>query len=113
MSKRSRFITLCQALTKSLTNFGCESEHAYTSDTALSCAFEPKIRSARVAFHLDLPDFRSLPSKVSCEALVAFHTYFMSKRLTKKSFASVSGRSVKTPKVVPPKLVFSTRKPPI
>jgi hypothetical protein len=28
MSKRSAFITLVQALTKSFTNFSCESEHA-------------------------------------------------------------------------------------
>ena len=36
----------------------------------------------------------------------------MSSRLTKKSLVSVSGRLVKTPCWMPPKLAFSTRMPP-
>jgi hypothetical protein len=52
VSKRSSFITLLQAATKSLTNFCFASEEAQTSVKARSCECEPKIRSARVAVHL-------------------------------------------------------------
>ena len=38
---------------------------------------------------------------------------FMSSRLTKKSFVSVSGRLVKTPCFDCPKFAFRTRKPPM
>ena len=51
-SKRSRFITLFHAATKSWTNFSCASEPPYTSDSARSTECEPKTRSARVPVHL-------------------------------------------------------------
>jgi uncharacterized protein (TIGR03000 family) len=51
-SKRSRFITLCHAATKSRTNACCESSHAYTSAMARSWEFEPKTRSTAVPVHL-------------------------------------------------------------
>src|ERR1700722_8120412 len=72
-SKRSRFITLVQAATKSWTNFLCASELPYTSERARSWAFEPKIRSARVAVQRTSPDLRSRPSNLSCASEVAFH----------------------------------------
>ena len=62
MSNRSRFMTLFQAATKSLTNFCCESLQAYTSAMARNCEFEPKMRSTAVAVHLASPVLRSRPS---------------------------------------------------
>src|ERR1700722_14684169 len=112
-SKRSRFITLVQAATKSWTNFLCASELPYTSERARSCALEPKIRSARVAVQRTSPDLRSRPSKVSFLSDVAFHAVRISSRLTKKSLVKASGFLVKTPNLVWPWLVFNTRRPPI
>jgi translation initiation factor IF-1 len=61
-SKRSRFITLAHAATKSSTNIFCPSDEAYTSATARSSAFEPNTRSTGVAVHLNAPLCRSRPS---------------------------------------------------
>src|SRR6202050_5262373 len=111
-SKRSRFITLLHAPTKSCTNFACASELPYTSDRARSCAFEPKIRSARVAVHRTSPLLRSRPSNVLFASDTAFHAVFISSRLMKKSLVKLSGLLVKTPNLVCAKLAFSTRIPP-
>src|SRR5664279_5600414 len=51
-SKRSAFITLPHAATKSCTNFSRESSLAYASAMARSWAFEPKTRSTEVPVHL-------------------------------------------------------------
>src|SRR5581483_5306993 len=61
-SKRSRFMTLSQAATKSCTNVSCASSAAYTSASARSCECEPKTRSTAVAVHLSSPVARSRPS---------------------------------------------------
>src|SRR4029078_10369402 len=50
-SKPSRFITLVQDATKSLTNFSWASALPYTSASARSTECEPKTRSARVPVH--------------------------------------------------------------
>src|SRR5271163_72375 len=85
-SKRSRFITLFHAATKSFTNFSFESEHAYTSASARSSEFDPKIRSARVPCHLTTFVFRSRPSYTPEEPLdKGCHSVLMSRRLVKKS----------------------------
>src|SRR5436190_18192146 len=94
-SKRSRFITLVHAATKSFTNFSFESAHAYTSARARTCECEPKIRSTRVPVHLTAFDLRSRPSYTPSEP-AGCHCVLMSSRLTKKSFVSVSGFLVKT-----------------
>ncbi len=62
LSKRSRFITLFHAATKSCTNFCCPSDEAYTSATARSSAFDPNTRSTGDAVHLSAPVLRSRPS---------------------------------------------------
>ena len=61
-SKRSPFITLVHAATKSFANFSLESAHPYTSAKARKCECEPKIRSTRVPVHLTSFVFRSRPS---------------------------------------------------
>ncbi len=61
-SKRSRFITLSQAVTKSVTNFSFASALAYTSANALNSELEPKTKSTVVAVHLTSPVLRSRPS---------------------------------------------------
>ena len=73
---------------------------------------EPKMRSTRVPVHLSSPVLRSRPSNTSAASETAFHSVPMSSRLTKKSLVSASGRLVKTPCFVRPKLVFRTRRPP-
>src|SRR5256885_15660027 len=85
-------MTLAHAATKSFANFSPESEHAYTSATARSCECEPKIRSTRVPVHLTSFVFRSRPSYTPSEPAEGCHCVRMSRRLTKKSFVSVSGR---------------------
>ena len=52
------------------------------------------------------------PPEMPSTVLEGSHFVFMSSRLTKKSFVSVSGRSVKTPCLVCPKFAPSARKPP-
>src|SRR5207249_4381223 len=111
-SKRSLSMTLAHAATKSFANFSPESEHAYTSARARSCECEPKIRSTRVPVHLTLFVFRSRPSYTPSEPADGCHCVLMSSRLTKKSFVSVSGRLVKTPRVDFPGFAPSTRRPP-
>src|SRR5215211_9221188 len=96
MSKRSRFITLVHAATKSFANFCFASAHAYTSAKARSWECEPKIRSTRVPVHLTAFVFRSRPSYTPSEP-AGCHCVLMSSRLTKKSFVSSPGRLVKTP----------------
>lgn len=54
-SKRSRFITLVQAATKSCTSFCCPSAQAYTSASARSTELEPNTRSTRVALYFASP----------------------------------------------------------
>src|SRR5262249_39397333 len=68
-SKRSRFITLAQAATKSWTNFACASELAYTSASPRNSEFETKPSSTRVPVHFTRPVRRSRPSNrsASCE----------------------------------------------
>src|SRR6266852_8809459 len=111
-SKRSAFITLVHAATKSFTNFSFASVHAYTSAKARSCECEPKIRSTRVPVHLTWFVFRSRPSYTPPEPLDGCHWVLISSRLTKKSFVSVSGRLVKTPYVDFPAFAPRTRRPP-
>src|SRR5580658_2773410 len=101
-SKRSRFITLVQAATKSWTNLACASELPYTSERARSCALEPKIRSARVAVQRTSPVLRSRPSNALFASETAFHAVCMSSRLIKKSLVNASGFLVKTPNLVCP-----------
>jgi hypothetical protein len=54
-------MTLTQAATKSRTNFSCPSSQAYTSATARSWEFEPKMRSTAVPVHFSSPVCRSRP----------------------------------------------------
>src|SRR5207249_2968693 len=96
-SKRSRFITLFHAATKSRTNICCESAHAYASTMARSCEFEPKTRSTAVPVHLTLPVRRSQPSYTFSADADTVHSVFMSSRFTKKSLVNVSGWSVRMP----------------
>lgn len=58
-SKRSRFITLFQAATKSFKNLSCASAQAYTSAKARNSELEPKIKSTRDAVHFNTPVTRS------------------------------------------------------
>src|SRR5438477_11483688 len=95
-SKRSRFITLAHAATKSRTNFSFESSHAYTSARARSCDLEPKTRSTAVAVRLTLPVAGSRPSYTFSAAADARHSALMSTSVTKKSLVNVGGPSVKT-----------------
>jgi len=61
-SKRSRFITLVQAATKSWTNLSLASLLAYTSARARNWAWEPNTRSTRVPLHFTSPVLRSRAS---------------------------------------------------
>ncbi len=111
-SKRSRFITLFHAATKSCKNFSWESWQPYTSAMARSWEFAPKMRSTRLPVHFNSPVARSRPSNTSASSEVAFHVVRMSSRFTKKSLVSASGRLVNTPCWDCPKLAFKTRMPP-
>src|SRR5450830_231144 len=111
-SKRSRFITLVHAATKSCTNFACASEPAYTSATARNWACEPNSRSTRVPVHFAAPVLRSRPSKLSLAADDAFHSMPMSSKFRKKSLLRTPGRDVSTPCCAGPALAPRTRKPP-
>jgi hypothetical protein len=96
-SKRSRFITLSQAATKSLTNFSFVVAGVDLGE-ARSCELEPKTRSTRVPVHLTRRSRGRGPRTPSPSSSVGdFHSVPMSSRLTKKSLVSVPGRSVKTP----------------
>src|SRR5206468_13053929 len=77
-SKRSRFMTLSHAATKSRTNFSFESFWAYTSERARSTEFEPKTRSTAVAVHLTSHVARSRPSYTFSAEADAFHSVLMS-----------------------------------
>src|SRR5882672_11232676 len=112
-SKRSRFITFVQAATKSWTNFACASELPYTSARARSWEFDPKTRSTRVPVHSTPPVLRSRPSYTSSDVEEARHVVLMSRRFTKKSLVSVSGRLVKPPCLDSPAFAPSTRRPPM
>jgi hypothetical protein len=61
-SNKSRFMTLCHADTKSLTNFSSPSWLAYTSEIARSMGSAAKARSTRLAIPLTSPVHRSRPS---------------------------------------------------
>lgn len=100
-SKRSRFITLVQAATKSCTSFCCPSAQAYTSARARSTELEPNTRSTRVALYFASPVLRSLPVNSSALSSAAFQTVAISSRLTKKSLLSTPTRSVNTPCLLP------------
>ena len=100
-SKRSRFITLVQAATKSCTSFCCPSAQAYTSARARSTELEPNTRSTRVALYFASPVLRSLPVNSSAWSSAAFQTVAISSRLTKKSLLSTPTRSVNTPCLLP------------
>ena len=62
------------------------------------------MRSTRVPVHFSSPLLRSRPSNTFSSA-VDFHSVLMSRRFTKKSLVSVSGRCVKTPCGDPPPVV--------
>jgi len=64
-SKRSAFITLFQAATKSRTNLPSTPDSAYTSASARSCELDPKTRSTRVAVHFAALVSRSRNANVS------------------------------------------------
>ena len=112
-SKRSRFITLTQADTKSLTNRASPSSAPYTSQTALNSVFDPNIRSARVPENFIAPVLRSLPINALSSLVAAFHVIEKSRTLVKKSLLKRPTLSVKTPCLDPSKLAPKTRNPPI
>ena len=97
-SKRSAFITLIQAATKSRTNFCLR---VVLSIDFGKCA-QPRVRSEDKIdagggpFHLRRVA-RSRPSNTSLASETGFHSVPISTRFTKKSLVSVPGRSVKTP----------------
>src|SRR5690606_20024299 len=111
-SKRSAFITLFHAFTKSLKNCSSASAQAYTSAIERSSACEPNTKSARVAVHFGVPVLRSLPKYTSLLSSIAFHWLSMVSRFTKKSLVNLPGRSVNTPCLDPSKLMLIERKPP-
>src|SRR5690606_40141393 len=111
-SKRSKFITLVQAATKSFTNFSLESSQAYTSAIARSSELEPKIKSARVPVHLKVSEALWRPSKIRSSSPTVFQVVPKSRRFTKKSFVNVSGLLVKTPWLEQSQFVSKTRIPP-
>src|SRR5438477_4330526 len=77
-SKRTRFMTLSQAATKSRTNLSRASSQAYISAIARNCEFDPKTRSTVVAVHLVMPVARSRPSKTPSDLADGCHTVCMS-----------------------------------
>ena len=96
-SNLSRFMTLVQAATKSVTNLSLPSSAAYTSAIALSSVFDPKIKSALVPLYLITPVLLSEPSNKVSSSEVAFQVLLKSKIFTKKSLVSVPTVSVNTP----------------
>src|SRR5690606_11507462 len=92
-SRRSRFITLVQAATKSRVNFSAAPLAAYTSATARNSELEPKTRSTGVAVHLTLPVARSRPSYRPGLDGDFDQAVDISSRLTKKSLLRVPGLS--------------------
>ena len=88
-SKRSRFITLFHAATKSTTNFSLASLHAYTSAIARNSELEPKIKSALVAVHFTAPVLRSCPSKTPFASDAAFQVVSKLIRFVQKPFETV------------------------
>src|SRR5690606_10592502 len=111
-SKRSRFITLVQAATKSRVNFSAAPLAAYTSATARNSELEPNTRSTGVAVHLTLPVARSRPSYRPGLDGDFDQAVDMSSRLTKKSLLRVPGLSVNTPWLAPPAFASRARMPP-
>ena len=61
---------------------------------------------------LDFAGLAIVPFEHVASSETGFHSVPMSSRFTKKSLVNVSGRSVKTPCLVPPELAFRARMPP-
>jgi hypothetical protein len=96
-SKRSRFITLVHAATKSLEelSFGVLACVDFRQGSKLGVRTKDEVYAGAGPFEFAVA--RSRPSNMSCSSEVAFHVVSISSRFTKKSLVSVSGFLVKTP----------------